>query len=326
MSDTDPITGVPTTLRGSAALLLWLLGFAATAGSVIGLLGDRPWFFDLFTHFRLQYAAALLLAVVGMLWLRKWKSVGVFGAALVLNAVLLAPLWIAPTPPPASGAGLRLVAFNVLTANRNPSAVIDWVNLENADLLIMQEVNAAWIEQLDQGLAGYTRLPTDSIREDNFGMAMYLRSDWEAQAIEAMTDPAGVPRLEVVIDLYGQPVWIIGVHTLPPVSGAYSRYRREQLAEAAQRVALSDAPVILAGDLNATRWSAPMRRLLRDTELRDSAEGFGLQGTWPSGLGWTGMIPIDHVLVSPDIAVEDRRVGPMLGSDHRPVVVDLRLP
>lgn len=322
MTETHPTTGVPTTLRGSAMLLLWMLGAAATAGSVLGLLGDRPWFLDLFAHFRFQYAVGLLWAVIGMAVFRRWKSTGVFGAALLLNVVLIAPLWITPSQPAAEGPQLRLLAFNVLTANSQKSEVIDWANGEAADVLIMQEVNRAWIDQLDAGLSGYDRLPTDSIREDNFGMAVYLRRGLKPQKAVAMSDPADVPRLEVVLNLDGQHVRIIGAHTLPPVSATYSRFRSQQLAEAADRVNGSAELVVLAGDLNATRWSAPLRRLLRDTELRDSAEGFGFQGTWPS----TGMIPIDHVLVSPGIRVEDRRVGPDLGSDHRAVVVDLRLP
>lgn len=120
---------------------------------------------------------------------------------------------------------------------------------------------------------------------------------------------------------------LIGVHTLPPVSAGYAAGRAAQLAEAARRVDASPEPVVVAGDLNATRWSAPLRRLLGETRLRDASRGFGLQGTWPTGLGWSGMIRVDHVLVSPDWRVEDHRCGPTdLGSDHRAVVVDLVLP
>ncbi|MEM1107966.1 MAG: endonuclease/exonuclease/phosphatase family protein [Planctomycetota bacterium] len=329
MNACDPTTGVPTTLRGSAALLLWLIGTAATAGSVLGLLGDRPWFLDLFSHFRLQYAAGLVIAVIGMLCFRKWGTAGVFGGALVLNAVLIAPLWLGPERPDLRNTadidrpGLRLVAFNVLTSNRQKSAVIGWLNEGDADVMVLQEVNAAWVRQLDDRLDGYRRLPTDSIREDNFGMAVYLREGAEVSDIRTVTDPAGVPRLEMLLDLDGRPVRLLGVHTLPPVGGNYSWLRGEQLAEVGRIVNASAEPVVVAGDLNATRWSAPMRRLLRDTDLRDSAEGFGLGGTWPSGAGWTGRITIDHVLVDPAIEVRDRWLGPALGSDHLAVVVDL---
>ncbi|MEM7624339.1 MAG: endonuclease/exonuclease/phosphatase family protein [Planctomycetota bacterium] len=326
MSETDPTTGVPTTLRGSVALLLFLAGGAATAGSVLGLLGDRPWFLDLFSHFRLQYTVGLLVAVVGVLVLRKWKSAGVFGAALALNLVLISPLWIAPTQPTGDGPALRVLAYNVLTSNPQKSAVIDWVNAQGADVLILQEVNREWVDRLDEGLADYERLPTGSIREDNFGMAVYLRGGIEPDDTHFVHDAAEVPRIEVSFRLGGYPVRVVGVHTLPPVGAEYSRRRGAQLAEVADRVNQAAEPVVVAGDLNATPWSAPLRRLLRDTGLRDSARGFGHQGTWPTGLAWSGLIPIDHALVSPEWRVEDRRLGPIdLGSDHRAVVVDLRL-
>ena len=57
---------VPTTLRGSVVALLWLAGVAAAAGTVLGFVGDRPWFMDLYSHFRLQYAAVLLAVSIGM--------------------------------------------------------------------------------------------------------------------------------------------------------------------------------------------------------------------------------------------------------------------
>ena len=39
--------------------------------------------------------------------------------------------------------------------------------------------------------------------------------------------------------------------------------------------------------------------------------------TWPSRLP---VMAIDHVLVSPELSVSSLRVGPAIGSDHRPVL------
>ena len=46
--------------------------------------------------------------------------------------------------------------------------------------------------------------------------------------------------------------------------------------------------------------------------------------SWPAEYCPLG-ITIDHCLVSPDIEVKQRLVGPDVGSDHLPVIVDLLL-
>lgn len=46
--------------------------------------------------------------------------------------------------------------------------------------------------------------------------------------------------------------------------------------------------------------------------------------TWPVGF-WPLRIPIDHALHSAGVIVRDVRVGPDVGSDHFPLVVEARL-
>ena len=87
---------------------------------------------------------------------------------------------------------------------------------------------------------------------------------------------------------------------------------------------LPGGPKILLGDLNITPWSYFFGRLLRTANLRDPSVGIGFKTTWPVGQILL-RIPIDHCLVSPEIAVEDRRVGTDVGSDHFPLVVDFAL-
>ena len=47
-----------------------------------------------------------------------------------------------------------------------------------------------------------------------------------------------------------------------------------------------------------------------------------MRATWPSGLILL-RIPIDYCLVSEGIGVMDVQVGPDIGSDHFPLIVDL---
>ena len=80
--------------------------------------------------------------------------------------------------------------------------------------------------------------------------------------------------------------------------------------------------LVVAGDFNVTPFSVHYGDFLKGTGLRDSALGFGISPTWNRRFPWVA-IPIDHVFVSDDLVVMDRRVGPACGSDHSPVIVTL---
>ncbi len=193
-------------------------------------------------------------------------------------------------------------------------------------MLVLQETGRVWADGLTARLPGFRRVEMDTVREDVFGLMVFINERLAVTQAKAEDDPAGKPLAVVGLDVQGQRFTVVTGHPRPPVAGWSSEFRAWQMSRIGQRAQEAATPVLVMGDLNATRWSAPLRRLLRDTGLRDSAEGFGWQGTWPSGLWWAGMIPIDQVLVSPGIRVDNRRIGPELGSDHRAVVVDVRLP
>jgi endonuclease/exonuclease/phosphatase (EEP) superfamily protein YafD len=78
---------------------------------------------------------------------------------------------------------------------------------------------------------------------------------------------------------------------------------------------------VVVGDFNATPWTSAFRRLLGTGELRNSQRGYGVSPTWDVGRFWA--VPIDHLVHGDGMVVTDRAVGPDLGSDHRPILVDL---
>jgi endonuclease/exonuclease/phosphatase (EEP) superfamily protein YafD len=89
--------------------------------------------------------------------------------------------------------------------------------------------------------------------------------------------------------------------------------------------------MIILGDLNASPWSHPFGRLLREGGLVDSTRGFGVQPTWRTHFGpvsgmltWPVQIPIDHCLHSPGFVAVAREIGPACGSNHFPLFVTLR--
>ncbi|MCY1004888.1 endonuclease/exonuclease/phosphatase family protein [Nannocystis pusilla] len=253
----------------------------------------------------------------------------VIAAAILLLAELwqVAPFWLA-RPPAAGAPALRLVHFNGLSSNPRKPEAVAWLADTAADVVVVQEVDAGWA-------AALTALPDhvalESVpRADNFGMTLLVRHGFQDRVVRTWREELvpGIPALAAELALEGRRIAVLAVHTLPPVSRDYAERRDAQLARAAawadEQRAAGRLPVIV-GDLNASPFSAPLRRLLADGGLVDSQRGFGLQASWPVGPPLP-RIAIDHCLHDPALVTAARALGPALGSDHLAVRVDLAWP
>ena len=293
---------------------------------VVSRLGDLHWTLDLLSHFHVQYLGLAIGSLSVAIAARAWWGAGAAMVVAMAAGWQVAPLWRAPAGEAEVGEpDARLVAVNVLSSNREHGEVIGWLLEQEADVLVVQEVNAVWAAALDTSLRGYRRIPTDTLRADNFGMAIYLSESWQAEEPVVHSTDLGLPWIEVVIHRGTVDLRVMGVHTIPPVRRSNYRSRNEQLLRAAEFVRGSSEPAVIAGDFNATIWSSAMRPILDEGRLRPACLGHGIIGSWHSRLLWTGGILIDQVLVDDRLSVQSHTVGPHVGSDHRGIVVDLRI-
>ena len=284
-------------------------------------LGARWWWpLDLATCFVWWYAAALPLFLSGALLLRRWLLSLLIAVSLAINAANLAP-YILPMSAAAveDSPRLRVMTLNVLTANRAYDKVLRLVEQQDPDVLVLVEVDRRWIDAMAPLRVRYPH-HSERTRSDNFGVAIYSRLPSEDVTVRQL-NPGATPSAVARVRWEGLSVTVIGAHPVPPMSAAGAASRNNDLDSIERFAAGTDGGVVVVGDLNITPWSPYFQDLLHGANLRDSAWGRGVRATW--GTDRTGLvIPIDHMLHTPDLVVVDRRIGPDVGSDHRAVTVD----
>jgi len=99
-----------------------------------------------------------------------------------------------------------------------------------------------------------------------------------------------------------------------------SALRRRQSEFVARHAAEFDGPVLLAGDFNTPPESAIFREVWADYTDAFGAAGWGWGYTFHGGRTW---VRIDHVLAGKGWHCGRCRVGPHVGSPHRPVWAEL---
>ncbi|MEW6158702.1 MAG: endonuclease/exonuclease/phosphatase family protein [Verrucomicrobiota bacterium] len=296
---------------------LWVTLMTGSAfGTLLGFCGSI-WPFELASHFRLQFGA-LLLAMGFVEWIRKKVrlALGLFAMASI-NAILIWPHLQIEHPRHRPEHVFRILLVNVQTDNREYAKVLELIAERRPDLIVLEEVNSVWLEQLQSIHAHYP----DSItypRDDNFGIALFSRHELiEPEPIEI--GDAEVPALKARVALGGKETVVLATHPLPPGSPVTFRQRNQHLVALANEIRNLDRPVVLAGDLNVTPWSSAFRALLRNSGL--SLPPLGLDSTWPAH--WLPLrIPIDHILLSREFVGVRRTIGPRIGSDHLPVELE----
>ena len=156
-----------------------------------------------------------------------------------------------------------------------------------------------------------------------FGTLILARDE-----IEAVSFGFGIGQPRAVAMTYHPDDWPVAVevlttHPLAPTTEERAALRDAQLRFAANWAADRSGYYMVVGDLNATPWSWPFRHLASVGDLRNSQNGFGLQPSFSTMSNVIFRVPIDHLLHSESIRVRDRRLGPALGSDHFPLIVDV---
>ena len=240
------------------------------------------------------------------------------GTIALLNASYIAPLFLSEQRGLATNPTYRVVSANVRTSNRDAQQFLRFIHSVRPDFILVMETDDEWVRALADLDAEY---PFSIVRprSDNFGIMFLSRHSILSHRVESLAD-SSVPTIIASIEFDEQPLTVIGTHPLPPVGRLGSEIRNRHLRAIAELVPQLPTPLILLGDLNTTSWSPCFADLTGKANLRDSRRGFGVQPTWPSE-SWILRIPIDHALVSEDLVVTERYVGPNIGSDHFPIVV-----
>jgi endonuclease/exonuclease/phosphatase (EEP) superfamily protein YafD len=299
--------------------LFWLAFGAACLGALSPLFAAQFWIAEILCHFQPQYAISMAVLALPLAIARRWKGLGmVLTAFAFTGAVWIAPLYIGT--PHAGPAKLRVLSANVGCLNASPTRFLKLVEAEKPDVILIFELTHPWAQSLHLDEKGYPHgafVPSPG----HSGCGIYSRHPLKDAKIRTVNPyPNFLPSAKLTL---GQKTLrIIGTHPWAPYTREEWEMRNQQMANLAALFSPIKVATMVAGDFNTSSWSPCFADFVEKTGLRDTRRGFGLLTTFPTSF-WPFRTTIDHCLVSSDIFVVDRRVGPDIGSDHLPIIVDL---
>jgi endonuclease/exonuclease/phosphatase (EEP) superfamily protein YafD len=313
--------------------IAWLVTFAL--GAVVLL---RIFFHDgtfLLTGIN-AFTWYVYLPAYGCLLVALWKrrrwlaaaNVGIIGCHL---------WWLAPdfvpdrrfatttaTVHPGIGAppSLRIFFANVRTLNQERNAIWQEIEDRDPDIVVLVEAMWGWRDSFRKSSlpAAYPyNSGLDQVTVENFVFSKLppksIRDDWIAgRCVQTVEFPLGAETLHLV-----------GLHAPRPMDLRDNIYA--DFWNRAMPMLLGERqPLVVIGDFNATQYSHVYQEL-KAAGLRSAHEdrGRGYATTWPNGTVPLPPIRIDQAFLSPDVTCLNISEGRGLGSDHKPLVLDIEI-
>lgn len=305
----------------------WLLGLASLPALawIFTFLADRFLFAELAVNFQVQLLVlmGLMAALQILIAPRFWPSWLLLIPAC-WSALQLAPEFAKrPVRAESGSPALRVMSFNLLASNIQFVNVAEEIQRHDPDVLVALEFSQNW----ERMLAPLSRAYPHAIREarwHGFGIAIFSKYPLhDSRVLQAAPLSSDLPILVTAVETPRGKVHLMAVHFVSPTGSRRLALRNRQFEFVRKQLEAIPEPRLVAGDLNCTPWSPTMQRFLELSRLRDSRSGFGIQASWrPAGMALLA-IPIDHVLVSPQVQIHNRFLGRSSGSDHRPVIADV---
>lgn len=296
--------------------VFWLLVAAVLLVGLAALPTVAVFPLELLANLRPQLGAlALLLAVAAFTVGRGGAAVmlAVLGGALLLRAPAL---WERPSPPLAQR-DARVIWCNVF---KDPRAVDRLARIaadRGADVIVLGETPAD-LPRVRAALAAWPHMAGAPQPRDH-GVVVFSRFPVSETARLGPYRNGGYVTVAVSVAAPTALFRIVATHLAVSASPHRLASRDRQIAEAAH-LSAHDGATLMLGDLNATPWTTAPTAVARSADLRRVPTGSG--STWFSSLPILGL-PIDHALTTADLRAS-ARIGPAVGSDHLPLIVDVQ--
>lgn len=318
----------PATLPAANRSRPWLraldlaLTLAALAHPLMIRLARLSWRADMLTHLQELGFLATVARLIVSASLQRREALAWLALALVQVGPLLRYEGPNPVPPdPAHSQRLKVLMANVLHTNERFELLADLIRREQPDIIGLVEVTDRWLVDLAGVRRAYPYRFEASIPDGAVGLTLWSKRPILDSEYIGWLVPGSWPAIRITIEFAGtrRQVWLM--HPSNPVRRGMDVSVADERAALAERIRRLGGSALVIGDFNCTDGSPSFFDFLTVTGLRDSRLGFGRQPSWPN---WSPYrIAIDHAFVTPDLAVADRRLGPPIGSDHFPLIVEL---
>jgi endonuclease/exonuclease/phosphatase (EEP) superfamily protein YafD len=291
--------------------------------------GSRFWFFDLFSHFVLQYWVLSLILFL-FFSAKKSRRKTLVSATLCLWATVQLGSAVLDRAPKTvvvnRQAQLRIFEFN---AEGNPEILNNWLPVHAAgyDVIVLLEATPDF-QKLVEVLG--KEFPYQALHLENSPFGIAVLSRWEMTQIKKFTFEGELyPQFQLQLkgpEAVGE-FTLFAMHVPPPFTPHFEIAHKKLLTDLTDRLQQRKFPALVVGDLNTTSFSDRYQRLMKETGLSDTAGISPWAHSWPSHtinfLSLLG-IRIDHCLVSTTFSLVNRERLEDLGSDHLPTKILLQ--
>jgi vancomycin resistance protein VanJ len=246
----------------------------------------------------------------------------VAGVALLVPAVVWAAMFGNLLVPGKGGGGpydLRVLSHNVDAANPDPEKTARDLLAVDADVMALEEITAADMKVYKAAFA--EEYPYEVSRDTVALWSKYPVA--ESKSVDVGFKWTRALRAEVSTPEGKVAVYVAHLASVRVGASGFTSDQRNDTIKNLGRQIVDEklAGVIVMGDFNGTandRSLAPLTAGLRSAQ---GAAGYGFGFTWPAKFP---MARIDHIMVRGVTPTKAWVMG-STGSDHRPVVAELRI-
>jgi len=306
---------------------------------------DATWWLAFVNQFTPFYFLPLIVLLPLALAFKTRRVALQLVVLVAIGAAAYGPRFIPRATAASEDNSLRVLTFNVWGGNQRLNDVEQWLREQNADVVMLQEVTGPIYLFTNTSLRDIYPYQSDVTMWGNTTLSRYPISN------EEMLDVGdGAPtQHRLTLDVNGESVMIYNIHLHVPTQEAsqlnlpdihpvvnlalhFNPERRDnQIRNLVNMLENESGPTIVAGDFNTSDQSAiygELAAVMRDS-FAEAGVGFGtswrtdVDGSTPSFL--PPLVRIDYVWHSSQFRAVSAQQGPVLGSDHLPLVATLEL-